>query len=57
MAVRPGDKNSAQKVVYDFGREDYARRYDDKDGLSGVWPSGTTYIEFDSVRVPKSTSW
>ena len=19
----------------------------------GVWPSGTTYIEFDSVRVPK----
>mmetsp|Transcript_9636 Transcript_9636/g.19983 ORF Transcript_9636/g.19983 Transcript_9636/m.19983 type:complete len:464 (-) Transcript_9636:544-1935(-) len=55
VAVRTGPPGSAHKGISMLLLERSMPGIDCKKmECMGVWPSGTTYIEFDSVKVPKS---
>ena len=55
VAVRTGPPGErAQGPIHAPPREDHPGITVSKMDCMGVWPSGTTYIEFDNVRVPKT---
>lgn len=55
VAVRTGDKNSAHKgLSMILVERTMPGVTTTKMDCTGVWPSGTTYIEFDNVKVPKT---